>query len=472
MTVIHWHGIHQDGTQFMDGVPAITQCPINTINPKTGKLLVPGISATNTINYKFKVPDSGTYFYHGHMNSQHVDGIAGALIVEDTPKITQAYKNYGVTYTAETLLVLTDFYNAEAQSYIPEYLSPASHGDEPIPDALAVNAQPSGVMKINVNKADKLRVRVICGSALSMFRVSVDGMPLTVIETDAEPTQPFDVSYITINTGQRVSFVLDWSKLPKSMSTSPSVVFRVDAIAEMYADYDPTLPNSGIFGTSTHSPLNVHWTGKFVFNELTNTNNNGNPNYNVLTPPSISTPCKPPSDTNLLQALPLFPVKVPPSDLKINYLIQFHDNANGVNLPYINGENFPINDLTPAQLSKPALYTYMSAQGGPLVENNNLPKGSWIPGNGVTVPFVLPYNRTIDMFINNTDGGEHPIHTHGHDFWIIKTSEYTPAQPLYRDTVSVPANGWALIRFNADNPGVWVIHCHISWHIEAGMIAT
>ena len=94
------------------------------------------------------------------------------------------------------------------------YLSPESGGDEPMPDKMVVNGLLTNTLIEKVNKADKLRVRIVCGSAFSMFNISVDGMPLTVIELDGTQTVPFDVSYVIINSGQRLSFVLDWEKLP------------------------------------------------------------------------------------------------------------------------------------------------------------------------------------------------------------------------------------------------------------------
>jgi hypothetical protein len=47
-----------------------------------------------------------------------------------------------------------------------------------------------------------------------------------------------------------------------------------------------------------------------------------------------------------------------------------------------------------------------------------------------------------------------------------------PQYPLYRDTVQVKANGYLVIRFVADNPGINLFHCHIEWHVEAGLTAT
>jgi FtsP/CotA-like multicopper oxidase with cupredoxin domain len=283
---------------------------------------------------------------------------------------------------------------------------------------------------------------------------------------DGAQTQPFDVSYVIINVAQRVSFVLDWDKLPKSMKNSPSVIFRVNAVPAMYPTYDPAAPNEGLFASTSFSPYNVHWTGKFLFNEIA-TRNQGNPYYDILNPPA--SPANPPSDTNMLQALPLFPTTVPSADLSIYYLIEFYDDDFGVNRPHVNGAIFP--GFSDAELGHPVLYDYMSAAGGPLVENDSLPVGGSISGSG-TSPFVLPYGRTIDILFNNTDGGEHPLHIHGHTFWVIKTSDYDSGHAVLRDIVSVPAQGWAIIRFDANNPGVWLLHCHIDWHFKAGFSST
>lgn len=43
---------------------------------------------------------------------------------------------------------------------------------------------------------------------------------------------------------------------------------------------------------------------------------------------------------------------------------------------------------------------------------------------------------------------------------------------MRRDIVSVPAGGWASLLIIADNPGIWTVHCHIDWHMAAGLILT
>ena len=65
-TALHWHGLLQKGTPWMDGVPGITQCPI-----------APG----KTFTYTFIADTYGTTWYHSHFSSQYADGAFGPLVI-------------------------------------------------------------------------------------------------------------------------------------------------------------------------------------------------------------------------------------------------------------------------------------------------------------------------------------------------------------------------------------------------------
>ncbi|QPG98040.1 hypothetical protein C2857_007180 [Epichloe festucae Fl1] len=100
----------------------------------------------------------------------------------------------------------------------------------------------------------------------------------------------------------------------------------------------------------------------------------------------------------------------------------------------------------------------------------------------------LPLNATIDMIVNvsnqSMDTMGHPLHLHGHKFWVLGSGtgsfpysnvEEAPdgvlnlRDPPFRDTTGLPAQGWTVIRFVTDNPGAWIFHCHLQWHIVSGM---
>jgi len=85
--------------------------------------------------------------------------------------------------------------------------------------------------------------------------------------------------------------------------------------------------------------------------------------------------------------------------------------------------------------------------------------------------------EVVDIIINNNDNGEHPIHVHGHWFWVMghgladdgnyKGQQLKPT--VARDTVTVKANSYLVLRYIANNPGAWIMHCHIDWHFAAGL---
>jgi FtsP/CotA-like multicopper oxidase with cupredoxin domain len=101
--------------------------------------------------------------------------------------------------------------------------------------------------------------------------------------------------------------------------------------------------------------------------------------------------------------------------------------------------------------------------------------------------------ETVDIILQNMDENSHPFHLHGTQMWVLGSGHgYFPGyealgflpdgkglldpanktvtrNPLKRDTVTAEGFGWVLLRFVADNPGVWLFHCHVIWHSEAGM---
>jgi iron transport multicopper oxidase len=99
---------------------------------------------------------------------------------------------------------------------------------------------------------------------------------------------------------------------------------------------------------------------------------------------------------------------------------------------------------------------------------------------------VLNKNDVVEIILNNLDTGKHPFHLHGHNFQVISrsldgsgpynasntTQTVFPKTPMRRDTFLVRPLSNFVIRFRADNPGIWLFHCHIEWHTASGLIAT
>ena len=105
--------------------------------------------------------------------------------------------------------------------------------------------------------------------------------------------------------------------------------------------------------------------------------------------------------------------------------------------------------------------------------------------------FVAEYNQLVELVINNYDTGAHIMHIHGHQPQLVARVEGVmdggnissqaiydgesssfPAIPIRRDSWVLAAAGYTVLRFIANNPGVWIIHCHMEWHVDAGLTAT
>jgi iron transport multicopper oxidase len=493
VTSVHWHGLSQRGTPFADGSLGVTQCGV----PFTP-------AGANHMMYAFTPERPGTFFYHGHYAGQYVDGLYGLLIVDDGGAAIAAAAaaahaahanatsaavaaapsaavgvpvNTSASYDGDSWVwMAADWHEAPVMSLLPGFLSGEGYGGyEPMPDAIIVSGARSGAAGAAYSTARSARqlVRVVNAAALSMFRVSVDGMPLTLVELDGTACEPMDVAALELNAAQRAAFVLDWSRLHADIVASPAIYFRVDSMPEMYRSYDPGAPDLGLYGGSSGQPFNPGWRGVIRFEEdMRRSGATVMPNYTAPPPlaltPRVDTP-------NLFAARSWPPEAAPAATHEIRLEVTVRYDENGVRRALMNGFTSPM-DGAMGGTSVPELYPYTSASGGPL-SDEDAPLGGRISGSGAS-PFVIPLNAVVDVLINNTDGGEHPFHLHGHTFWTVASSAAPGAGAAYaphyvrRDVVSVPASGWARIRFVADNPGVWLFHCHVEWHVLEGMSAT
>nr|GMD27082.1 Laccase-4 like [Ipomoea batatas] len=138
-------------------------------------------------------------------------------------------------------------------------------------------------------------------------------------------------------------------------------------------------------------------------------------------------------------------------------------NAHFFNVSGVFTDDFPGNPTTP--------YDYTGEQ----------------PANLVTIEatklYRLAYNSSVQIVLQDTGmlaPENHPIHLHGFNFFAIGRGlgNYNPEQdprnfnlvdPVERNTIGVPSGGWAAIRFRANNPGVWFLHCHLEVHTTWGL---
>lgn len=101
----------------------------------------------------------------------------------------------------------------------------------------------------------------------------------------------------------------------------------------------------------------------------------------------------------------------------------------------------------------------------------NMEKYIWTL-NGQTWPEVTPIivekGQRVEMLFKNNTSMSHPMHLHGHVFQVTQINGQSFSGAM-RDTVLITPYSTLSIQFDADNPGVWPLHCHILYHLEAGM---
>ncbi|KAL1858720.1 hypothetical protein Plec18170_002926 [Paecilomyces lecythidis] len=179
-------------------------------------------------------------------------------------------------------------------------------------------------------------------------------------------------------------------------------------------------------------------------------------------------------DLNSTLLVPAEPESPPPADVVYSLKFAFMIGAYTLARAYVNES---------VSWTVPDVPTLNTAVSGLRSGNQTFNATGVAPSYGFDNQYIIsiPENQIVDLLITNMDEGAHPFHLHGHEFWVLATSpeQYFPwhtygslntTNPLRRDTITVDAYGWALIRFRSDNPGMWAFHCHITWHMEAGLL--
>jgi FtsP/CotA-like multicopper oxidase with cupredoxin domain len=160
---------------------------------------------------------------------------------------------------------------------------------------------------------------------------------------------------------------------------------------------------------------------------------------------------------------PLYPYKLPaPPAATHTFVMTLEQNETGSYLFRMNNSAFRVNFNHPILL--------LSNLG-----NNSYPYDpQWNVDN-------LGGATSVRLILYNQNERSHPMHLHGHNYFVEAVGYNSqnwdgtivrPANPQRRDTQIVPAWGYLVISFETDNPGAWVFHCHVAWHVATGLSAT
>ena len=94
-----------------------------------------------------------------------------------------------------------------------------------------------------------------------------------------------------------------------------------------------------------------------------------------------------------------------------------------------------------------------------------------IPWNKDVPPLPIAKDERVELVMVNQTGMPHPMHLHGHEFQVLKIDGKRFSGAM-RDTVLVTPGRRVVVAFDANNPGLWAFHCHLLYHLDAGMFTT
>jgi FtsP/CotA-like multicopper oxidase with cupredoxin domain len=198
-TSVHWHGMIVPN--YMDGVPGVTQAA-----------MTPGAS----VFYEYPLRQTGTNWYHSHYELQEQTGLAGPLVVEA--------RNEPYSYDQDVVVFLSDWLDQPADSVVPQLrmqqpptaaTKMRKPGGFPLPNGkpFEVDVNYPGYLingkgnadpwALKVKAGDRVRLRIINGSASSFFRMALDGHDLLLISADGQPITPLSCSNLLVGAAER-----------------------------------------------------------------------------------------------------------------------------------------------------------------------------------------------------------------------------------------------------------------------------
>ncbi|EOD46054.1 putative multicopper oxidase protein [Neofusicoccum parvum UCRNP2] len=406
-TSIHFHGIRQNYTNQNDGVVSITQCPT-----------APGENYT----YTWRAEAYGTTWYHSHFALQAWEGVFGGIKINGP-----ATANYDI----DVGHVFLNDWSHETSSSLE--IQSELNGPPTLENGLINGTNVynnSGTVtgsrfETTFEVGQSHRLRLVSGAIDTHFKFSIDNHTMQVIANDLVPIVPYNTTVLNIGMGQRYDVIVTADQ--GAVATD----FWMRAIPQTACSNNDSPDNiKGIvrYSTST-STSDPSTTGYDYTNECVDES------VGDLVPWVAKNAA---SGTSLLEAVTL------------------GRNSDNLNRWYMNATSMVVEWNDPSLLQ---------------VYNNDT---TFTDTSGVVR--LDTADEWAVFVIDTTLPIPHPIHLHGHDFNILAqgTGTYDSSvtlnldNPPRRDVALLPAAGYLVLAFATDNPGAWLMHCHIGWHTSEG----
>lgn len=372
-------------------------------------------------------------WYHSHLTLQYSDGLLGPLVING-PSTADYDEDLGVVFLSDwghkTAFQYWDTdakagFGPELENVVINYKNVYNCTGSIDPACLGTGVREEFVFE----QGKRYKLRIINSAIDGWFEFSMDNHTFEVVASDLVPIVPYTTTRLKVSMAQRYDIIVT------ANATADNYWMRagwVNYCATNFG-YDNDFAIIRYNSTSTADPTST-------------------------AQQEVASSC---SDEEVSKIIPWVPIQV--GDASLNPAV-------GVTYALVNNENrwyFNASDFT-LDWGTPTI--------GTVYRNDSV-----FPASYNVYPLT-----TVDAWtywvITDETGFEvvyHPIHMHGHDFFIlaqVPSQTFDPANvtlnldnPSRRDVVSLPGGGYVVIAFKNDNPGSWLLHCHIAWHASQGL---
>jgi len=515
-TSIHWHGILLP--TGMDGVPGLS---------------FPGIRPGETFDYQFQVRQSGTYWYHSHSGFQEQTGLYGAIVIDpERPDPVSADRDHVVLLSDWTdedpmsvfrkLKVMPDYYN-----YIQPSVESLREDAKRVGWKQALNERlmwqqmrmnntdladvsgatytfltngksPAGNWTGLFRPGEKVRLRFINGSAMTYFDVRIPGLKMTVVAADGQPVRPVEVDEFRIAVAETFDVIVEPSEdraytifsqamdrsgyaratlAPREgMQAEVPALDRVQVLTMMDMGMAHDMPGMEMGSSSgaamegmDHSSMGStpsSGPGAVDHGSMQGMDHTGMSGMGAMSGMAGMNHGDKGNEGGMVEIKHPYPGERSPANTMPPDVVSTRLDDPGPGLRDNGRRVLTYADLhsvmEPADNRNPTREIELHLTG-------NMERYMW-SFNGLkfteTKPIVLKFGERVRFVLVNDTMMTHPIHLHG--LWSDMESPDGKFQ-VRKHTISLNPAQRITYRVSADARGNWAYHCHLLFHMEAGM---
>jgi CopA family copper-resistance protein len=453
---IHWHGLLLP-FQF-DGVPGVS---------------FPGIKPGETFTYEFPVRQNGTYWWHSHSGLQEQAGHYGPIIIDSADPDPRYDRDYVVLLSEFTPMHPHEIMRKlkVGEHYFQRDMLTATEGDmsgemrrmwgkmrmnpRDISDVTGstytflINGHgPQDDLQLAFQPGERVRLRVINGSAMTFFNVRIPGVPMTVIQADGQDVDEVQVDEFQIGVAETYDVIVsppDGSHaiVAEAMDRSGMGVASLTS----HKGHRATPPPLREIPTLTMADM-----GMMDHSGMDGMEGMGGMDHSMRDKSLVPGDVEVGPGVDMIAPSPMDRMDFPGLGLdKVPHRVLRYTDLKAKR-------------MNPHRLVEREMEIHLTG---------NMERYMWsFDGKKFTAvtddPIRFGYDERVRVKLVNQTMMAHPIHLHGHFFELVNGADHMH-QPL-KHTVIVQPGGTATFDLTANEPGDWAFHCHLLYHMHAGMM--